>query len=348
MADDFNFDFDELTQLLGGEKTGKKLDVMHEETEREIKRTRSRLAAEYKQAEKELKKKTDTYFKKYKEMDKQKQALVSSGKLSQAEYLTWRKNKLLTGERFKQQVDGMAQYLVNVDKQAADIVNKRLPGVYANNYNYARYEVEKGLHINTSFTLFDQKSVERLANKNPNLLPKAKINVPKDQKWSRRKINNAITQGILQGESLDKVAGRLSDVARMGWNTAVRNARTAMTGAQNAGRLDSYGDAKQMGIKIKKQWMATLDEHTRDSHADLDGQTVETDEPFITENGNELMYPGDPSGEPEEVYNCRCTMVSVLDGYSEDEDFERYDNVAGEPIDNVSYNEWARDKMGSD
>lgn len=24
------------------------------------------------------------------------------------------------------------------------------------------------------------------------------------------------------------------------------------------------------------------------------------------------MYPGDPGGDPGEVYNCRCTMISVL------------------------------------
>lgn len=52
-----------------------------------------------------------------------------------------------------------------------------------------------------------------------------------------------------------------------------------------------------------KQWDAALDSRTRDSHARLDGEIRELDEKF----SNGLMFPGDPSGRPEEVINCRCT-----------------------------------------
>jgi uncharacterized protein with gpF-like domain len=58
--------------------------------------------------------------------------------------------------------------------------------------------------------------------------------------------------------------------------------------------------------------MATLDSRTRDSHRLMDGETVGVNEEF----SNGLMYPGDPSGDPSEVYNCRCTVVSVVDGKS--------------------------------
>ena len=94
--------------------------------------------------------------------------------------------------------------------------------------------------------------------------------------------------------------------------SAIRTARTAFTGAQNAGRMDSYAAAEKMGIKLKKEWLATLDGRTRHPHAALDGEKVGTDEKF----SNGCRFPGDPQGRPGEVYNCRCTMVAALDAVS--------------------------------
>lgn len=67
-----------------------------------------------------------------------------------------------------------------------------------------------------------------------------------------------------------------------------------------------------MGIKLKKEWLATLDGRTRHTHAMLDGQTAETDKPFHVD-GYEIMYPGDTSAPGYLVYNCRCTLIAALD-----------------------------------
>lgn len=65
-----------------------------------------------------------------------------------------------------------------------------------------------------------------------------------------------------------------------------------------------------MGIKVKKEWIATLDGRTRHSHGIADGQQVEIDGKFKV-GASELRFPGDPQGAAEEVYNCRCTMATV-------------------------------------
>ncbi len=88
-------------------------------------------------------------------------------------------------------------------------------------------------------------------------------------------------------------------------------ARTAVTGAQNAGRIDRMHQAQEMGIRVRKKWLAAHDDRVRDSHAELDGTVVDVDEDFVTINGNHIAFPGDPSAPPEEVYNCRCTLVYV-------------------------------------
>ena len=90
----------------------------------------------------------------------------------------------------------------------------------------------------------------------------------------------------------------------------MRNARTAVTGAENAGRIDSYVRAEKMGIKLKQMWLATLDGRTRDSHVIMDGQQQEVGKRF----SNGCRYPGDPQGAPAEVYNCRCTLVAIVEG----------------------------------
>lgn len=64
----------------------------------------------------------------------------------------------------------------------------------------------------------------------------------------------------------------------------------------------------------------SLDNHTRDSQIALVDERKELSEPF----SNGLMYPADPAGDPAEVYNCRCTMLSYMPDVSEDDRRETY------------------------
>lgn len=80
-------------------------------------------------------------------------------------------------------------------------------------------------------------------------------------------------------------------------------------GGIDEGLLDLAASAAVVaaGITITKTWVATLDDVTRETHAEADGQEVSIDEPFSV-GGDELMFPGD-DGSPEETINCRCTLV---------------------------------------
>jgi SPP1 gp7 family putative phage head morphogenesis protein len=63
--------------------------------------------------------------------------------------------------------------------------------------------------------------------------------------------------------------------------------------------------AAQTGVLLYKEWVASLDDRMRDSHAAMNGETVPMDEAY----SNGLMQPGDPDGDPSEVCNCRCNEV---------------------------------------
>ena len=314
------------------------MDQVHKETDEKLKEIEEKVKSVYDTAQKEAKEKLDTYLKQFTDEDKEKQADVQAGDMTWTQYKKWRQDKILTGNRYRAMSEQLTSDYVNADKIAMSIVNGFTPEVYAMNYNYGTYEAESGSMVDTSFTLYDRQTVERLIRDDPDLLPKANVDIPKDKRWNRQKLNSAITQGVLQGDSIPDISKRLQSVTDMDRRAAIRNARTMTTSAENGGRQDSYTRAESMGIKMKKQWMATLDSTTRDSHVMADGQVVGTKDTFHLMHG-ELEYPGDPAGPPAEVYNCRCTMTAIVDGVDEKLKYQSgsYTNTK---LGEVTYDEW--------
>lgn len=308
-------------------------DYGHEFADKELKKLESKLTKEYKQAAKEVEKKMKDFLSKFEEKDKKMLAKVQSGDMTAKEYAEWRKGQIMTGKRWEDMRDTLAQDLVNADKIAAGMINDSLPNAYAENMNFGTYEVESGVNIDTGFTLYDKNTVKNLMKKDPQIIPQARIDIPKDELWNRRKLTSAVMQGILQGESIPNIAKRLRSVADMDRNAAIRNARTYTTAAENKGRVDSYERANNMGIPVKQMWMATLDDRTRVEHRHLDGQVREIGEEFEAD-GYKIRYPGDPSAEPEMIYNCRCTLVADLPKYGKD--LERNESKLGD----MTYEEW--------
>lgn len=313
-------------------------DIGHEETEELLKQTEKRIENVYRQAYKELKKKSDDYMSQFLKTDAEKRKAMQAGEITKDEYRQWRQSHLLTGRRWVSMQESIAKDLNNSNQIAASIINGHLPDVYAININWATYQLEHDFKIDTSFTLYDRQTMERLLRDDPDLLPwQAKINTPEDIRYQKRHLSSAMMQGILQGETIPQISERLaSSPCRMNARNAVTNARTMYTSAQNGGRIDGYKRAEGMGIHLKKQWLATLDGRTRHEHRQLDGQIVGTDESFEVD-GYEIEFPGDPKAAAEMVYNCRCTMRSVLDaldkgGYAE---YEKNGKLG-----DMSYEEW--------
>lgn len=286
-------------------------DAGRKETDKALEQLEKRITKQYDRAAREVEKKLNNYLQSFAQKDREKAKLVKKGQLSEREYAQWRQGQIMIGERWKEMRDILARDLTNADKIASNMISGNLPDVYAMGFNYGTFEAESLSMVDTAFTLYDRDTVARLIRDYPELLPKPKVDIPKDMQWNRRHIDNAITQGILQGEDIDDIAKRLRSVTDMDRDASIRNARTMTTSAENAGRTDSYKRAEDMGINMVQVWVASLDSRTREAHRELDGQERPVGEPFQNSIGK-ILYPGDPHADPSNVYNCRCTIIAKV------------------------------------
>lgn len=331
-----------------------KKDLAHELTDKELESLEKRIVEVYKQAAKEMQGTIDQYFDKFRDRDKKMLERLANGEISEDYYKQWRLAQIGRGERFEKMRDEYADRITRANEVATAYINDTTPGIYSLNRNYTAYTIEQASG-DVGFTLYDEQTVKRLIKDQPELMPyypKAKaVKRGIDLDYGKKKITENVTSSILQGKSIPNIAKSLQqDIPEMNRKSAIRTARTSITGAQNAGRMDSYHAAKEMGIKLKKQWLATLDGRTRHEHAMLDGQSVEEDEPFKVD-GYEIMFPGDPSAAAEMVYNCRCTTVADIDKVDTSSAQRRaIDPETGKSvlIENMTYAEWARwkEKVG--
>ena len=294
-------------------------DSAHAKTDLKLEEMEKRLSAIYSRAEKEIQKTADEYFSKFSKQDEAKRKLLEQGKITEEEYTKWRKGKVMYGKRFSEMKEQCAKQLLNVNKTAVAYINGELPEVYAINYNAIESAVD-GVG-GYSFTLVDADTVRNLAVTDTSLLPYKEIDPAKDIPWNMKKINAETLQGILQGESMDKIAKRIMNVQEMNKTQAIRSARTIVTGAECKGRQDSYQRAKDDGIILRKYWLATYDKRARDWHKEAgndytEEKAIEIDDFFIVD-GEKMLHPGDAmhGASGHNLYNCRCSIASKVIGF---------------------------------
>lgn len=277
----------------------------------------------YRRASEETSQKLNEHMKRYERLDAERKA-----SLSPEDYEDWRRRQYTTGQRWESMTNSLARDVLKADNEARDLINDYVPEAFADGYNYSCYQMAKGMgdsYVNGTFTLYDKQAVERLVRDNPDLLPQLNpnsktaedIRAGKIIRWNKEKINSEVTQGIIQGESIGKIANRMQNVVGMEERSAIRNARTATNGARNAGKEESFEDAEELGIEVLQMWVASVDDRTRYEHRQLDGQTVKTGEKFKV-GDFEIAYPCDPTADPSMVYNCRCTIIPYLPKYSKE------------------------------
>ncbi len=203
-------------------------------------------------------------------------------------------------EALKGQIDGIMDKMQGKEYK---IVSDYLKECYEDGFIGTLFDLQ-GQGIPLCFPL-DQEAMVRAVQLDSKISQGLYTRLGEDVALLKKKITAQVSRGIATGMTFQQVARGLSAYTNIGYNNAVRIARTEGHRIQVQGTMDACYKAKEKGADVVKQWDATLDGRTRESHSQVDGEIRELDKPF----SNGLMFPGDPSGGAAEVVNCRCALL---------------------------------------
>ena len=211
-------------------------------------------------------------------------------------------------EALKKQINGILDTL-NGDQFST--ISGYLAKSYESGFVGAMYDIH-GQGVPLIFPI-DQDQVVQAVTLDTKLSKPLYNKLGEDVNLLKERVANNISRGIAQGQSYSDIAkniavGMVGNYARMNGGAlynAMRITRTEAHRISQQAAYDALKKAKDNGADVVKQWDATLDKRTRPSHARVDGEIRELDEPF----SNGLMKPGDPNGRAAEVINCRCQLL---------------------------------------
>lgn len=309
-------------------------DMGHQWTDEQIAKLRGRFDKEYSQAAREMQEKLEKALADYDRENSQRLKALDGTPQAQKLYDEWKRDQAVSQTWMRDMVYQLSESATHANMHAADMINDCIPHVYAENANMSAFALDKQLGFDTGFTLVNEDAVRYLMGLplqktgddqllrevtwNPDIerihvqdLRKREVDYPKDMRWNREKFQSAITQGILQGESIPNIVKRTKDIYGRNKASATRAARTATTNAENAGRMNTFERAQRLGIDMEIEWLATPDGRTRSSHRALDGERIQLGERF----SNGLRWPADPYGPASEIWNCRCRANGRVVGF---------------------------------
>lgn len=196
------------------------------------------------------------------------------------------------------------------------LVSDYLDECYENGFIGTMFDLQ-GQGIPLAMPL-DQEAMVRAVQLDSKISHGLYTRLGEDVSLLKKKITAQVSRGISTGMSFQQVAQQLAGYTNIGFNNAVRIARTEGHRIQVQSAMDACYKAKEKGADVVKQWDSTLDGATRESHAQVDGEIRELDEKF----SNGLMFPGDPAGGAAEVINCRCALLQRAKWALDEEELE--------------------------
>lgn len=218
-----------------------------------------------------------------------------------------------------------------------DLLKKYTIGIYEDNYYTMGYVGEQAFDVNLTFDFVNRRNIITSLNTNPANGIKLNDILSKNLGVTKRKINGAINRTITQNRTLGQLSKDLrqilfdqrgnevhGDAAR-----AFRIARTETGRIKNAARMDAMNNISdqlqdQDELKLKKEWLSTLDDRTRPDHVRADGQNIDQKGVVRNDSGSIIARDGlfhvgghtapapQQFGVAAQDINCRCTTIMTF------------------------------------
>lgn len=206
-------------------------------------------------------------------------------------------------EALKGQIGGI------VDKLHGDTystISEYLNGCYTDGFLGTMYSLhQQGIPL---IMPIDQAAVIKAVQLDSKISKGLYTRLGVDSAQLKKVITSEITRGVASSMPYADIARNIRNASSAPLSNCYRIAKTEGHRIQQASAADARNAAKKKGADVLKQWDATLDGRTRDTHRLLDGQIRETDELFEA-NGKKAMEPGS-FGDPAEDCNCRCVALT--------------------------------------
>lgn len=280
-----------------------------------------RLKQVYSVAQKDIEKKAQAFQDDINRLDEM--ANLAVDEKEKARLLSMKQSKIYQKQYQDAMKTQIGSVLDNMQVEEFKTVSDYLQKCYEDGFVGTMFDLQ-GQGIPLCFPM-DQEAMVRAVQLDSKISHGLYSRLGEDVTMLKRKITAQVSRGIASGMSWQQVAQQLAGYTKIGYNNAIRIARTEGHRIQVQGAMDACFKAKDKGADVVKQWDSTLDDSTRESHVAVDGEIRELEKPF----SNGLMFPGDPSGRAAEVINCRCALLQRARWALEDE-FTKMNNFTGQ------------------
>lgn len=244
------------------------------------------------------------YTKAYKEMKDEATTLLAKIELNPEMPLSQKMALMSKYDRLNTLSTQLANTAYNANTMAQKMINNEMINIYELNYNESAERL--------GFSLIDHTAIKKILKEEEN--PFNMISSLYDKVGIRNQMKGELMQGLLKGESINKIARRFKNVSEKSLKDSIRIARTETTRVQNSAKMDIGKEGQRLGFEMWKRWVSTTDGRVREDHLAMNGVEVPQDEPFVLPDGSKMMFPADMSmgADASQVVNCRCTMIEFI------------------------------------